>query len=87
MHTQECDIELLDQLWVGFYDVISVCLEDGTELPIWAAHGDTHPGELNADAQLLIVSKQPITKRRALEVQEKLRDRSEIGWYFDIRQV
>ncbi|WP_369991254.1 hypothetical protein [Pseudomonas xanthosomatis] len=57
MDTQECEIELLDNLWLGFYDVISVALEDGSELPIWAAQSERLQAEANGDiAKLLLVS-------------------------------
>lgn len=85
MNIQECEIELLDNLWLGFYDAISVALEDGSELPIWAVDLD-HPAEEPRDdsAKLLLVSAKAITRQRALEAQAQLKARSKIGWFFDI---
>lgn len=85
MNIQECEIELLETLWLGFYDVISVALEDGSELPIWAVDRD-QPVEDPRDnsATLLLVSAKPITRQRALEAQAQIKARSEIGWFFDI---
>jgi len=85
MDTQECEIELLDNLWLGFYDVISVALEDGSELPIWAAQSESLQAEADGEfAKLLLVSRTPITKQRAARVQAQLKDRSEIGCYLNI---
>lgn len=86
MDTQEWEIDLVDQVSLEFYDLISISLVDGTELPIWAKHSEHRLGELNSEsAKLLLVSKKPITKQQAVEVQAKLKNRSEIGWYFDIK--
>ncbi|WEK32927.1 MAG: hypothetical protein P0Y58_12275 [Candidatus Pseudomonas phytovorans] len=86
MATQECEIELLDKQWLGFYDVIAVALEDGIELPIWAAISDRQNGPSDEDfAKLLLVSSTPITRERAVEIQEQLKARSKNGRYFDIR--
>ncbi|WEK32922.1 MAG: hypothetical protein P0Y58_12250 [Candidatus Pseudomonas phytovorans] len=85
MNTQECEIERLEKLWLGFYDVISVALEDGSELPIWAVDRDQPAEYTKADsAKLLLVSAKPITRQCALEAQAQLKARTEIGWFFDI---
>ena len=85
MATQECEVELLDKQWLGFYDVIAVALEDGSELPIWAVERD-RPTEDPHDhsVKLLLVSAVPITRERALGAQAQLKARSELGWYFDM---
>ena len=86
MATQKCEIELLDKQWLGFYDVIAVALEGGIELPIWAAISDRQNVPSDKDfAKLLLVSSTPITRERAVEIQEQLKARSKNGRYFDIR--
>ena len=66
-------------------DVIFVALEDGSELLIWAAQSDRPEPDQDGDfSKLLLVSHTPITRKRAVQAQEQLKARSEIGCFFDI---
>lgn len=85
MDVQEWDIDLADKVTLVFYDLITVQIADGREIPIWAKDSDTHLGNMDADLpKLVFTSKQPISIQQARSLQGALRARKEKGWYHEI---
>jgi len=86
MDIQEWDIDLSDAASLDFYDIITVSLDNGTEIPIWAKDSDHRIGEAAPDSsKLVFVSQRPISIERVLSLQDSFRDRKLKGWYHKIR--
>lgn len=85
MDVQEWDIDLADKVTLVFYELITVQIADGREIPIWAKDSDTNLGNMDADLpKLVFTSKQPISIQQARSLQGALRARKEKGWYHEI---
>ncbi len=85
MNIQEWDIDLPDHVSLLFYDVITVRRSDGSEVVVWSRHRDEDESQEDADAtKLVLVSKGRISTQQIKDVQERLKARSDVGWYHDL---
>ncbi|BCQ70173.1 hypothetical protein PEQA60_41630 [Pseudomonas sp. Eqa60] len=85
MNIQEWDIELADVVSLNFYDIITVQLTDGREIPIWSKDSEHRLGEADPDSfKLVFISKMPISIKQAESLQNSLRGRIQRGWYHQI---
>jgi hypothetical protein len=85
MDIQEWDIDHADAITLVFYDLISVQLADGREIPIWSKHSEHRLGEAEPDSmKLLFISKRPISIEQAKSLQSSIKARNEKGWYHEI---
>lgn len=85
MDIQEWDISIPDQISLYSYDLITVRLEDGREIPVWTRHQEVEQQpESGQLAKLVFFSKYKITELQVRELQQNLMNRSDLGWYHDL---
>lgn len=85
MNIQEWDIDLADAVSLNFYDIITVQLAGGREIPIWSKDSEHRLGELDPDSfKLVFISKMPISIEQAESLQDSIRGRNQRGWYHQI---
>lgn len=79
------DIQFASGVSLFFYDIISVQITGGREIPIWGKNISYRLDGVDSElVKLVFTSKRPVSINQARELQAVIRKLNEKGWYYEI---